>query len=442
MAIHHVRIVLLFFLYATSIIFCYASNVSEAKTKPTKLITKLIHRNSIHSPFHNPHHSIEDKAKFIFESSLARFANHNYKTYLIPGTHMWFIFLVRFYIGNPTIPQLAVMDTASSLLWVQCSARRSPIPLLDPIKSSTYANILCKSKFCRHFPDNSCIKKHCTYNISYVNAPTSVGNAATEQLLFESDGNIVIVSQVIFGCSTVEKTYIDNGINGVFGLGPENISMARQLANKFSYCIGDFYDPNYNYNRLILGDEARLEGDATSLEMSEVHYYLNLQGISIGDNKLDIDKNVFKRNLTDQSKLTGVIIDSGSIATWLINEAYYKFRNEVKRILSDSIIEDMDECRWCLCYKGNMNEDLKGFPEVVYHFSEEADLEVGFDGIFYEATTSTFCMAVYPSSHLPYKHFWDITVIGIMAQQNHNIAYDLHEKKLYFESIDCEVYEG
>uniref|UniRef100_A0A2C9VAK4 Peptidase A1 domain-containing protein n=1 Tax=Manihot esculenta TaxID=3983 RepID=A0A2C9VAK4_MANES len=424
--------------------FCYASNVLEAKTKPTKLITKLIHRNSIHSPFHNPHHSIEDKAKFIFENSLARFTN--YKTDLAAGTDMGLLFLVRFYIGNPAISQLAVMDTASNLLWVQCSpnwyiSRRSPIPLLDPLKSSTYASMPCKSEFCSYFPSSSCINEQCTYNISYVNAPPSTGNAATEQLLFESDENIVVVPQVIFGCSKVNKEYIDGGINGVFGLGPKKLSMARQLANKFSYCIGDFYDPNYNYNRLILGDEARLEGDTTPLEMSELHYYLNLQEISIGENTLDIDKKVFIRNITDKSKLSGVIIDSGSVATWLVNEAYYRFRNEVKRILGDSIV-DTKECRWCLCYEGTMAQNLTNFPEVVYHFSEEAVLEVGFDGIFYQATASIFCMAVYPSSRLPDKPFQDATVIGVMAQQNHNVAYDLQEKKLYLESIDCQVYEG
>ncbi|KAF2307450.1 hypothetical protein GH714_028722 [Hevea brasiliensis] len=455
------------------------------------------------------------------------------------------------------------MDTGSSLLWVQCSptwyiSPRSPIPLLDPLKSSTYASIPCESKLCQYFPHNSCIKEQCYYNITYLKAASSKGNAATEQFIFESlnedivavsqlifgcsavvdkyfstqsnsiarfkdellrnayasipcesklcqyfphnscikeqcyynitylkaasskgnaateefifeslnedivavsqgmlayaassKGNaateefifeslnedIVAVSQLIFGCSAVVDKYIEQGINGVFGLGPQKISMASQLGNKFSYCIGDFYDPNYNYIQLFLGDGASMDGYATPLEMSEAHYYLNLQGIDIGANELDIDEAVFWRNITDQSKLTGVIIDTGSPATWLIDQAYYRFRNEVRRILSQLAIVPISKCVYCLCFKGNMTQELEVFPDVIYHFSEGADLQVGLMAYFI-----VFCMAVFPSSQLPDEKFRYITIIGMMAQQNYNVGYDLVAKKLYFQYIDCQLY--
>ncbi|KAF2307441.1 hypothetical protein GH714_028634 [Hevea brasiliensis] len=217
-------------------------------------------------------------------------------------------------------------------------------------------------------------------------------------------------------CAVVD-TYIEQGINGVFGLGPQKISVASQLGNKFSYCIGDFYDPNYNYNQLFLGVGASMDGYATPLEMSEAHYYLNLQGIDIGANELDIDEAVFWRNTTDQSKLTGVIIDTGSPATWLIDQAYYRFRNEVTSILAQLAIVPISNCVYCLCFKGNMTQELEGFPDVIYHFSEGADLQVGFNGIFYQLDLSVFCMAVFPSSQLPDEKFRYITIIGMMAQQ-------------------------
>ncbi|KAJ9184350.1 hypothetical protein P3X46_004082 [Hevea brasiliensis] len=461
MAIHYSRIVFLFFIFATFNIFCFTATISEAKVKSSKLIVKLINRNSIQSPFYKPHPSIQDKAKFIFENSLLRFANDKHKSQVIRTKDGGFLFLIRFYIGNPSISQLAIMDTGSSLLWVQCSptwyiSPRSPIPLLDPLKSSTYASIPCESKLCQYFPHNSCIKEQCYYNITYLKAASSKGNAATEQFIFESlnedieqcyynitylkaassKGNaateefifeslnedIVAVSQLIFGCSAVVDKYIEQGINGVFGLGPQKISMASQLGNKFSYCIGDFYDPNYNYIQLFLGDGASMDGYATPLEMSEAHYYLNLRGIDIGANELDIDEAVFWRNITDQSKLTGVIIDTGSPATWLIDQAYYRFRNEVRRILSQLAIVPISKCVYCLCFKGNMTQELEGFPDVIYHFSEGADLQVGFNGIFY------------------YEKFRYITIIGMMAQQNYNVGYDLVAKKLYFQYIDCQLY--
>ncbi|XP_058000722.1 aspartyl protease UND-like [Hevea brasiliensis] len=251
---------------------------------------------------------------------------------------------------------------------------------------------------------------------------------------------MVVVSQVMFGCSTIVQEYIKDGINGVFGLGPENISMARQLGNKFSNCIGDFFDPNYIYNRLILGDGANMDGYATPLEMSEAHYYLNLQGKDIGLNELDIDEGVFRRNVTDQSKLIGVIIDSGTPATWLIDQAHDRFRNEGRRTLARLVVEYMGECVYCFCFKGNMTQELLGFPNVICHFSDGADLQVGFNGIFYQHNSSIFCMAVFPSSQLPEEHFRYVTIIGVMAQQNYNVGYDLLAKKLYFQSIDCQLY--
>ncbi|KAF2287053.1 hypothetical protein GH714_037228 [Hevea brasiliensis] len=112
-----------------------------------------------------------------------------------------------------------------------------------------------------------------------------------------------------------------------------------------------------------------------TLEMSEAHYYLNLQGIDIGLNKLDIDEGVFRRNVTDQSKLIGVIIELGTPATWLIDQAYDRFRNEVRRTLARLVVEDMGECVYCFCFKGNMTQELQGFPDVIYHFGDGADLQ-------------------------------------------------------------------
>ncbi|KAF2307446.1 hypothetical protein GH714_028671 [Hevea brasiliensis] len=279
--------------------------------------------------------------------------------------------------GNPAITQLAIMDTGSSLPWVQCSpteyiSQHSPIPLLDPLKSSTYASIPCESNSCQYFPDRTCIKNQCYYNMTYVNAQSSIGNAATEQFIFES---------------------------------------------------------------LDEGDGANMDGYATPLGMSEAHYYLNLQGIDIGLNELDIDEVCFRRNVTDQSKLTGVIIDSGTPATWLVDQAYDRFRNEVRRTLARLVLEDMGECVYCFCFKGNMTQELQGFPDVIYHFSDGADLQVGFNGIFYQHNSSIFCMAVFPSSQLSKEHFRYVTIIGVMAQQNYNVVMICLPKNYIFNLL-------
>ncbi|XP_031378200.1 aspartic proteinase CDR1-like [Punica granatum] len=56
-------------------------------------------------------------------------------------------FLASMSIGQPPIPQLLIVDTGSSLSWVQCAScrgcSRQVVPLFDPSKSSTYVDIPC-----------------------------------------------------------------------------------------------------------------------------------------------------------------------------------------------------------------------------------------------------------------------------------------------------------
>ncbi|KAJ6994024.1 aspartic protease [Populus alba x Populus x berolinensis] len=91
-----------------------------------------------------------------------------------------------------------------------------------------------------------------------------------------------------------------------------------------------------------------------------------------------------------------------------------------------------------LCYRGKVGQDLVGFPAVTFHFAEGADLVVDTESMFYQATPNIFCMAVRQASVYG-KDFKDFSVIGLMAQQYYNVAYDLNKHKLFFQRIDCEL---
>lgn len=53
---------------------------------------------------------------------------------------------------------------------------------------------------------------------------------------------------------------------------------------------------------------------------------------------------------------------------------------------------------------------------------------------FFEVTgDDEFCMAVQMAD----GGTESLNVIGILAQQNYNVAYDLAAKKVYFQKIDC-----
>jgi hypothetical protein len=56
--------------------------------------------------------------------------------------------------------------------------------------------------------------------------------------------------------------------------------------------------------------------------------------------------------------------------------------------------------------------------------------------MFMEITSNQFCMAVMPSERE------ELSIIGVLAQQKHNIGYDLASKKISFQWIDCELLES
>ncbi|CAI0394726.1 unnamed protein product [Linum tenue] len=96
-----------------------------------KITTQLIHRDSYCSPLYNATATTADRAARIIEATLARYG-HLISSYdddrplavdiAAPG--IWGIkfniFYVNFSIGDPPVPQLALMDTGSDLLWVKC----------------------------------------------------------------------------------------------------------------------------------------------------------------------------------------------------------------------------------------------------------------------------------------------------------------------------------
>ena len=89
------------------------------------------------------------------------------------------------------------------------------------------------------------------------------------------------------------------------------------------------------------------------------------------------------------------------------------------------------------CYTGVIDRDLIGFPVVTFHFANEVDLDLDMEGLFIQTDPNKFCMAVVSSDvHV------DSTLIGVLAQQNYNIAYDLAGKTLSIQWIDCELLES
>ena len=349
-------------------------------------------------------------------------------------------FLANISIGSPPIPQLLVMDTGSSLSWTQCRpcthCFTQALPIFNPPESATYSTVPCDAHNCYHqVPGILCRAPHCGFKLYYGDGTTVSGFLGSEEITFEtSDEGITSVPRLVFGCATdvVNVMGVLGGqISGLLGLGAEMTSLVSQLGSKFSYCIGSIWDPQYIHNQLIFGEGAKTEGGTTSLEIIGSFYHIRLDSISVGEKMLDISPQVFE--LTKDGT-RGVVIDSGSTLTYLPKPAFDPLKDEVLSLMN-GIVQFVGTENSSPCFKGVIDRDLVGFPVVTFNFADGVDLALDVKSFFSVASRNTFCMAMAPTNAA------NLTIIGVLAQQGYNIAYNLASKTISVQRIDCALLE-
>jgi hypothetical protein len=234
-----------------------------------------MHHHSIHHPHYNPNETAKEKMKLEIKHSITRLAylkariegslvsTNDYRSSLSPSLTGRTI-LANHSIGQPPVPQLLIMDTASHIFWTMCTPCTSCInyrgQIFNPSKSSTYSPS-CKEPC--YFDDCECdLTDRLTYNISYADKSFSSGTLGNDILVFETgDEGITRVTNKELGCAHDVIYNPGPGYSGVLGLGLKSghLSLAAQIGQKFSYCIGSLIDKYYNYNQLILGEGANLD---------------------------------------------------------------------------------------------------------------------------------------------------------------------------------------
>lgn len=405
----------------------------------SKIVLRLIHRDSIFPLFYHPNLTISDHTNHAINCSRAAYSlakSDGIRSPLVPDKN-GALFLVNVSIGEPPVPQLLAMDTGSSLTWVQCPrplcAGCKPHalnPIYDPKSSSTCTTLSCDSRHqCINYFDHSdCGKEsECIYDISYLDESRSRGIMALDKFTFmTSTGGISEVPDLLFGCGLDSHGTVLK-LSGILGLQVLNrYSLVSRVGKKFSYCIGNISDPHYVYSQLILGEGAILEGYSTPMVIRHGHYVVSLEGISVGEKQLQINQKEFDFN---------VVIDSGSTITSLERNAFEALKEEVMKLL-DGLLQPVIAYKVGdrLCYRGDMVRDLKGFPTVTLHLAQGTDLSLDVEGMFRRVSDNIFCMAVDVSRY-------EMGIIGLIAQQYHNIGFDLNAMRVSFLSIECELLE-
>ncbi|XP_044471340.1 aspartic proteinase CDR1-like [Mangifera indica] len=405
------------------------------KVKPLKF--KLHHPETV---FYTPNATIEDRGDRLLKASINRLyylsaragggdPEYDALAGLVTSRELGRDgFFVDFSIGDPPVSQFALMDTGSDLVWVDC------LTGFDPSESRTFAQYPCLADC-----NNGCSSTNgCMLQIGYVGGFSAGGVIAREKFTFQSsrEGD-TIVNDVVFGCfRKFSKT--NKILPGIFGLGDlrTEFSIVKKMGSKFSYCLGNIYDESYIYNQLRLGEGTFLEGMETPLSNYVGVYHVDFEGISLGETRLDIDPNLFKRGTS--SLRTGVAIDTGSHLSWFVPMAFKTIRSEVAKLIDQEfkVRRRYEEELWELCYFGDLALDFQSFPHMKFHLANGAYLDLDSSSLFYQKQTRVFCLGIGPSNEIRYHNF---SLIGLMAQQKHNIAYDLTGKKLYIQKINCSL---
>ncbi|KAL2940579.1 Aspartic proteinase CDR1 [Bienertia sinuspersici] len=413
----------------------------------------LIHRDSLNSPLYNPSLNIYDRLKDTIQRSVSRINHFNPSSSMSPNDVESQVipangeYVMEVSIGTPPVKQFGIVDTGSDLIWTQCqpcvNCYKQSIPIFNPRNSSTYKVQPCSSKVCQYLDDKQrlCSRRgQCGYQYSYGDNSHTSGDLATETLTFmpEEKNGTTSAPSVSFGCGyDNEGTFREQG-SGLIGLGGGPLSLATQLRStiggKFSYCLIPFFQEGNFTSKINFGSKGAVSGPgvvSTPLvkKTPETFYYLTLEGISVGNDKISF----FSKNHKNNSSLSAddyggdegnIIIDSGTTLTLLPSDLYDELTKALERAIDGKKVEDPTGTLE-LCYQATKDLNI---PKIIAHFSG-ADLELGPINTFVKVSEDVVCLAMLPAD--------EVAIFGNLAQGNFLVGYDTEQGKVSFKPTDC-----
>jgi hypothetical protein len=352
-------------------------------------------------------------------------------------------YLMTLAIGTPPLSYPAIADTGSDLVWTQCApcgdqCFKQPSPLYNPASSTTFAVLPCNSSLSLSMcaaPPPGCA---CPYNYTYGTGWTA-GVQGTETLTFGSaPADQTRVPDIAFGCSNASSDDFQ-GSSGLVGLGRGSLSLVSQLgASRFSYCLTPFQDTS-STSTLLLGPSASLDGTGVrstpfvaspAMAPMSTYYYLNLKGISLGTTALSIPPNAFSLNADGTG---GLIIDSGTTITSLVDAAYQQVRAAIVSLVTLPTTTDGSAATGLdLCFAlPSPTSAPPAMPSMTLHF-DGADMVLPADN-YMILDSRVWCLAMQNQTD------GEMSTLGNYQQQNIHILYDVGQETLSFAPTKCST---
>ncbi|KAG0466401.1 hypothetical protein HPP92_017981 [Vanilla planifolia] len=334
------------------------------------------------------------------------------------------------HIGTPPKAHSVVVDTGSSLSWIQClpckaSCHRQVDPVFDPTASSTYHHVPCSSATCSALSAATlnpfvCDRRgDCVYEATYGDNSFSIGYLSRDTLSLSGG---VAVPRFVFGCGQDNEGLFGESA-GLIGLAKNSLSLLSQLSaagygRSFSYCLptksGSGYLAFGHYN--AAGFTFTPMGKSS---LDETLYFLRLTGIAVAGRRLSVSTAILLK--------TPTMIDSGTVITRLPEEVYSALSRAVVAAVGRKTPRAAAYSILDTCYK-RRKEDLR-VPEVDLMFDEGAVVRLPAGNVMLEVEKGTTCLAFSAASKF--------AIIGNWQQQTFRVVYDVGKMKLGFAAGGC-----
>lgn len=336
-------------------------------------------------------------------------------------------------IGTPKRDYKLMMDTGSDSTWVRCmpcliGCTSDMSPLYDPLKSLSYRN--GSTEFNQGYGDYSSTKGIWSY----------------DRLTIDSNQ---VMEEFRFGCGQENVDNHDDFARaaGVLGLGRGASSLVSQYSNEFGNIFGYCLPKSQNSGGyLLFGNEAtgRISSPSTAMQFTQLLtgpaalprkylrdslYFLQLVGISVAGNKLNISPEVFTS--------VGTIIDSGTVVSHLPRKAYAALKSAFNLYLAryqHATPPPWEVLDTCFVVNGGRSMVI---PSVTFHFAGGTDVELDESGIGWtsEKNKNIWCLG-FTASEME----GDLTIIGNTQQREMEILYDIDAGKIGFGHKSCAGY--
>ncbi|MCO5575277.1 hypothetical protein L7F22_029077 [Adiantum nelumboides] len=439
---------------------------SQSAHDGSSLTLKLVHRDSPTSPLRiNPHATPQvllkerlsrDASRTQALSTRARLAAKNVRkselvaeavTYTLreeaitgftgplvsglkQGSGEYFI---RVGVGTPARQVYMVVDTGSDIMWMQCApcvdCYEQTDPVFNPARSSSFKRISCTSPMCRMLEMHGCAPRSnaCVYQVAYGDGSFTQGEFSMEAVSFKG----ATMKNVAMGCGH-DNEGLFAGAAGLFGLGGGTLSFPTQMGNQisriFSYCLMD--RDRDGASSLIFG-EASIPRSTRFTPLLrnpylDTFYYVTLVGISVGGSMLTIPEEVFRMDVSGNG---GVIVDSGTSVTRLVEVAYGPLRSAF-RLAMRGLTFIGGFSLFDTCYDLSGRGSVK-VPLLSLQFEGGAEMVLPAKNYVIPVDEKgTYCLAFASTDG-------GLSIIGNIQQQGFRVVFDGVSSRLGFAANQC-----